>query len=605
MTTFIVTTTADSGAGSLRAAITSANSNVSTNDKIVFDAALKGATITLSNQSLKIGSDMHINGDVDGDGKADITISGNNATRIIDVNSISTNAADVKLSNLVLTAGSSDEGAGIYSKSGNAAANITIVNTTVSDCTALYGGGALYFYRGKTVIANSLITGNHSGYYGTIRNNSNMTIVNSTIAGNTAGVSSAGILNEIGKLTLLNSTVVNNHADGSTTGAAIASQGTLVIKNTVVAGNTADTTNTPSDIAGTVDRADHSFFGTNVTITTDTGSIVNGGNPLLGPLADNGGPVLTYAPRSGSPLINAGSNAALPTDTLDLDGDGNVTEVLPIDASGGPRLQGGTVDIGAVELGEIKVTTAADTVRANDGVVSLREAVALANSVGGAQVISFDSSLAGATIVLTKGELGLTNSVTIDGDMNGDNKADITVSGNNASRVFNISHSASVSLLSLTITNGNSGGSYGGAINHTSKGSLTIIDSTIQNSTAGAGGSGLQISNGSLHMLNSLVTGNHGSGFGGGVYGFNSTISIVNSTIHDNQTNDLGGGIALVDSSLEAFSSTITANQGNGGGIALFGWRHGTALQFDCCRQSGRCRHCCQRRVRRNQLGTR
>jgi len=51
----------------------------------------------------------------------------------------------------------------------------------------------------------------------------------------------------------------------------------------------------------------------------------------------------------GSPCVGAGSNAALPADTLDIDGDGNTTEPIPFDYGGGDRVQGAFVDMGAWE----------------------------------------------------------------------------------------------------------------------------------------------------------------------------------------------------------------------------------------------------------------
>ncbi len=51
----------------------------------------------------------------------------------------------------------------------------------------------------------------------------------------------------------------------------------------------------------------------------------------------------------GSPCVDAGSNAALPPDGLDLDGDGNTAEAIPLDLGGNPRVTGGTVDMGAWE----------------------------------------------------------------------------------------------------------------------------------------------------------------------------------------------------------------------------------------------------------------
>lgn len=51
----------------------------------------------------------------------------------------------------------------------------------------------------------------------------------------------------------------------------------------------------------------------------------------------------------GSPCVDAGSDAALPPDVLDLDGDGDTAEPLPVDLDRNPRVAGGSVDMGAYE----------------------------------------------------------------------------------------------------------------------------------------------------------------------------------------------------------------------------------------------------------------
>jgi len=48
--------------------------------------------------------------------------------------------------------------------------------------------------------------------------------------------------------------------------------------------------------------------------------------------------------------VNAGSTAALPPDAVDLDGDGNTTEMLPLDPLGLPRAIGGIPEAGAYEM---------------------------------------------------------------------------------------------------------------------------------------------------------------------------------------------------------------------------------------------------------------
>lgn len=54
--------------------------------------------------------------------------------------------------------------------------------------------------------------------------------------------------------------------------------------------------------------------------------------------------------RPDSPCVDMGNTALLPPDADDLDGDGNVSEPLPLDLANNARLVGGTVDMGAFEV---------------------------------------------------------------------------------------------------------------------------------------------------------------------------------------------------------------------------------------------------------------
>ena len=75
--TLTVTTTADSGAGSLRDTIAAASDG----DTIQFDAALNGQTITLTSAELVIDKNITINGL----GPSQLAVSGSNAFRIFHV----------------------------------------------------------------------------------------------------------------------------------------------------------------------------------------------------------------------------------------------------------------------------------------------------------------------------------------------------------------------------------------------------------------------------------------------------------------------------------------------------------------------------------------
>ena len=68
----------------------------------------------------------------------------------------------------------------------------------------------------------------------------------------------------------------------------------------------------------------------------------------------------------------------------------------------------------------------------DSGPGSLREAIMAANSAPGADLIRFAPAARDGTIALTSGQLSITDDLTIDGP--GANR--LTVSGNNASRVF-------------------------------------------------------------------------------------------------------------------------------------------------------------------------
>src|SRR5439155_10155428 len=82
-------------------------------------------------------------------------------------------------------------------------------------------------------------------------------------------------------------------------------------------------------------------------------------NAMLGARANNGGPTMTHALLPGSPAISAGSNANLPADTFDLDGDANTAEPLPVDQRGVgfARVVNTTVDIGAFESRGFTIAT--------------------------------------------------------------------------------------------------------------------------------------------------------------------------------------------------------------------------------------------------------
>ncbi|MGH1489996.1 MAG: family 16 glycosylhydrolase [Acidimicrobiales bacterium] len=212
----------------------------------------------------------------------------------------------------------------------------------------------------------------------------------------------------------------------------------------------------------------------------------------------------------------------------------------------------------------ITVTTAADA-----GPGSLREAMAVIAEDG---TIDFDPSLAGETIVLSSGQLVAQRNMTIDGP-----DAGVTVSGDDASRVFEVVAGASVAIDDLVIRDGAAAPQGGGILN---RGSLSLnrvtVTDNVENSASPAnfefGGGGIYNGDGAtLNLIDSTVSDNTATNQpGGGIYGFfNSTINVTSSTVSGNLSGDVAGGIrslgitTVVNSTLSGNTSTAW----HGGGI--------------------------------------
>jgi hypothetical protein len=183
-------------------------------------------------------------------------------------------------------------------------------------------------------------------YGGAITNNNSATlnIKHGTISGNDAEAGNSGV--NQGTATAPTRLV----AEGTGGGIRVGS-GSVTLENTILAGNTAanglgDTTGAPTagpDVDGAVTSNGHNLVGNATEATGFTGSgDQTGVNPLLMPLASNGGPTQTMAPTPGSPAIDAGVAAGA---TLDQRG-----MPRPVDDPGVANTGGSDgTDIGAYE----------------------------------------------------------------------------------------------------------------------------------------------------------------------------------------------------------------------------------------------------------------
>lgn len=353
-TSSVVTSAADSGAGSLRQAI----AGVCQGGEVTFAPALAGQTISLVSP-LTLAKNVTI----DGAAAPGLTISGGGAVRIIEQNAGITatvrnlilangygfqlaggvlNNGNLTLERVTLTGNTMatnagdfwQGGGGIYNGDG---ATLLLVDSTVSNNSARWSGGGIYsFFNTTTTILRSTISGNTSGDVGGgIRSLGNVTISNSTISGNTStGWHGGAIFHTDGAMEIESSTITNNAGPDFAPSAIFlgsfnAAVPTLRLTNTIIAGNrwyacehfTAGTTLLTSGGNNLVQDSSCSPVGSDV-IAADA---------LLGPLADNGGPTWTHALLPGSPAIDAA-------------GAGPVT-----DQRGIARPQGVAPDIGAYE----------------------------------------------------------------------------------------------------------------------------------------------------------------------------------------------------------------------------------------------------------------
>jgi hypothetical protein len=226
----------------------------------------------------------------------------------------------------------------------------------------------------------------------------------------------------------------------------------------------------------------------------------------------------------------------------------------------------------------LTVTTTADTGVAGDG--SLRGAIAAAHS---GDTINFDPRLAGQTITLMHGQLSVSKNLDIEGL--GANQ--LTVSGNNASRVFDVSNNATVTIAGLTIANGRVVDDGGGGISNEAGSSLTLRNDTFSNNQAqGIGGALWNQDGATATISNSTFAGNKAIGFlgffgpgnagtEGGAIDDDGAATVTNSTFTNNQaiagaggvSEEGDGGAIAVDGSLTASGCTFTGNQALGGPV--------------------------------------
>ena len=240
-------------------------------------------------------------------------------------------------------------GGGVLNENGT----MTIMDCTISNNSTTQGfteasfsseGGGISNHSGSLIITNSTISGNTcssvnfdplfpaatTAFGGGVDSSGSLTITNCTISGNSAvagGISNSdtgygGGISNGGNLQITSSTIAHNSASGDIgVGGGINAFENTTTDSSIIALNTASTGGPDYFTSiGVLLSTGYNIIGNNADsvinsqptdqIGTPTAPI----DPVLGPLADNGGPTLTHALQPGSPAINRGDPAAPPQD---------------------------------------------------------------------------------------------------------------------------------------------------------------------------------------------------------------------------------------------------------------------------------------------------
>ena len=263
----VTNTSGGTGIGSLRWVL----SQIQGGEVIRFDPSLAGQTIALDTTLVITGKPVTIEGPANGG----ITISGGGKMRVMHLD------PGLQTDSIVLR-------------------NLTIANGSAPATSGAAGILQSGYFSAKIIIENSTLTGHVAGT-DAVMNGLTVVMRNSTASGNTNLNSTSNSPTVFArKLTLINSTIAHN------TGGGVGTE--VVMRNSIVTDNTKDNC-TSGPIVVTHEGGNISDDGTCGTVFDLTI-----GDPVLGPLADNGGPTMTHALLVGSPAINNGSSCSVAMD---------------------------------------------------------------------------------------------------------------------------------------------------------------------------------------------------------------------------------------------------------------------------------------------------
>jgi hypothetical protein len=210
-------------------------------------------------------------------------------------------------------------------------------------------------------------------------------------------------------------------------------------------------------------------------------------------------------------------------------------------------------------LASVVVTTLGDVTNPNDGLISLREAVAQVNPLAEDSIIRFSPTLFPGneqTLLLSQGAIGVQSNQSI--EIIGPGRDQLTIDAQSNSRVMQFSGTGDLRLSGVKLTNGFASGQSepGGGLKFDSPRTLTLQDVVVfNNRTSGpdSGGGGIAVVGGGVaDIIDSEITNNqtlNTTSHGGGIFAI-AHLRLRNTYIALNQTGTTdsdGGGIFASD----------------------------------------------------------
>jgi hypothetical protein len=188
-------------------------------------------------------------------------------------------------------------------------------------------------------------------------------------------------------------------------------------------------------------------------------------------------------------------------------------------------------------LSTFTVDSTADTLTGGSPTTgTLRWAVEQANAATSASTIDFSLGSTPQTITLSQGVLELSNT-SFSTTITGTGASLLSISGNNASQVFQVESGVSATFSGLTITGGSTSGYGGGLYN---SGIVTLDDCTISGNSAHVGG-GMASGDASTTTFVGGTIGGNNATYGGGLF-IQGKSSLDSCTISGNSA-QFGGGL--------------------------------------------------------------